>query len=519
MDDFRFNITKVKWMLLSLLAPEFILAKALAEFLAARKSRRDFGHPKDWTATHGFFANMRGFVLRFNVAAVPTSIEPVPPDAIGRSRYNPRLDGDPPYFPQILMEAEAEELKHCRDICGDPCGNGPTQTNAGSSPDSAMPAASAQTPSNTITARVEPPELKIEIEGPSETTTQPGVSISLSDHYSGDFMAFTPRTLVNNTPVSLIKSHDELVNEKTRSTSPVSASAEKARLGPHRTWRATWALSSMQMLYAYREGIIPLPDVSAEDLNDRSKGDALVKGAAVLQITWLVIQIIARASQHLAISQLEITTFAFAACAIITWILLWHKPQDVKVPTYVDISKTLSREQIIQLAARAPVSTLMVHQFWLHGVAIRTMADNVFPWTPGIKVQIPGIMKEPVFLNNVFVGIGLGGAVFGGVHFVAWDFHFPSSVECLLWRVSCIYLITSPFFGASIYCLAQHYARMSASTDTKADNVLRPIGRVAIPLYLLARLYLIVEVFRCLAYPPLSIFQDVNWPSFIPHVY
>ena len=32
---------------------------------------------------------------------------------------------------------------------------------------------------------------------------------------------------------------------------------------------------------------------------------------------------------------LEITVLAFATCAIMAYIILWHKPQDIKVPTYI----------------------------------------------------------------------------------------------------------------------------------------------------------------------------------------
>jgi hypothetical protein len=160
----------------------------------------------------------------------------------------------------------------------------------------------------------------------------------------------------------------------------------------------------------------------------------------------------------------------------------------------------------------------MVHQFWLHGVAIRIMADIIFPWTPGIKVQLLG-MKQPVFLNNVFVCIGLGGANFGGIHIAVWSFRFPTLVEALLWQIACIYLAVFPGFGTTIYCVAQYIARKSAITDTKFNNLLRPLDCVTLPMYLLARFYLMVKDFRCLAYPPASTFQTVTWPSFVPHVY
>lgn len=564
LDDLRFNYTKLKWMGMSLLAPEYILSKALSEYLAAHDSRRQFGH-EEWTTTHGYFANMRGFILRFDVAAVETSLEPTKPDEIGRARFRPNPRGDPPYQPQTIAETEAKELEQCHEFCHRSCKDRPGAVVGNEDEFSTGPVFHSQAPSDVQPSSNGHGGLKLDISNKTgativEMSNMLATPTSLIRRRSDECMLLSPATLVNPTPVSLVNRHPCPINttptlgvngndfpiednapvvslnsvhesklpKSTQSASlqverqPTTASkaiTEPGKLVPHKTWKATWALSSMQMLYAYNSGIIPLPEVSAEELNDRSKGDALVKGLAVLHITWLVIQIIARAFENLDITQLEITVLAFAACALLTYFLLWHKPQDVKVPTYIDIPGTLGREQIIQLAARSPVATLMVKQFWLHGVAIRTMADNVFPWTPGIKLRLPYIMKEPVFLNPHFVGLGGGGAIFGGVHCAAWNFQFPTSVERLLWRISGAYLVAIPLVGTFIYCMVLHFARKEKNmTEGKMDKMLRPVGRVAIPIYLLARLFLLVEIFRCLAYPPSSVFVDVSWPSVIPHM-
>ena len=74
-------------------------------------------------------------------------------------------------------------------------------------------------------------------------------------------------------------------------------------------------------------------------------------------------------------------------------------------PTYIDATSILTREQVIGLAARSPVSTLFVQEFWLHGVAIRAMADNVFPYTRGIPIRLSR-QKDTLYLNPVFIGIG-----------------------------------------------------------------------------------------------------------------
>ena len=84
--DIAFFTSKFKWMLISIVAPEFVLGKALAERWAAQESRRQQAQ-QGWTTMHGFFANMRGFVLRFNVNAVQTSLEASKPDELGRSLH------------------------------------------------------------------------------------------------------------------------------------------------------------------------------------------------------------------------------------------------------------------------------------------------------------------------------------------------------------------------------------------------------------------------------------------------
>jgi hypothetical protein len=60
--------TNIKWMLATMLAPEYILGKGLADLSTAFKSMREMeGYAQtdwvEWKLTHGFFANMGGFVL------------------------------------------------------------------------------------------------------------------------------------------------------------------------------------------------------------------------------------------------------------------------------------------------------------------------------------------------------------------------------------------------------------------------------------------------------------------------
>jgi hypothetical protein len=62
--------TKIKWMILTMLMPEYIMGKALNELLAALSvpELSCFERAKldtEWTISHSYFANMGGYVLDF----------------------------------------------------------------------------------------------------------------------------------------------------------------------------------------------------------------------------------------------------------------------------------------------------------------------------------------------------------------------------------------------------------------------------------------------------------------------
>ncbi|KAG6914726.1 hypothetical protein DXG01_015737 [Tephrocybe rancida] len=73
-------------------------------------------------------------------------------------------------------------------------------------------------------------------------------------------------------------------------------------------------------------------DISELEIQDRSKGDVLAKSLVLLQVSWFILQVVARAVQHLAVTELEIATLAFAILNIMTYLCWWNKPLDVNLP-------------------------------------------------------------------------------------------------------------------------------------------------------------------------------------------
>jgi hypothetical protein len=73
-------------------------------------------------------------------------------------------------------------------------------------------------------------------------------------------------------------------------------------------------------------------DITEKEIQDRSRGDVLSKGLAIIQTGWFVLQCIARSVEHLPITELELVTLAFATLNFVTYGLWWDKPLSVQCP-------------------------------------------------------------------------------------------------------------------------------------------------------------------------------------------
>ncbi|KAJ6031111.1 hypothetical protein N7540_001843 [Penicillium herquei] len=92
-------------------------------------------------------------------------------------------------------------------------------------------------------------------------------------------------------------------------------------------------LNCRQILALRKTGILKrLPDISTDEIQDRSKADSLLRAITIIQILWLCVQTIARWVEGLAVTQLEIGTVAFAICAVLMYYVCWAKPKGVDIP-------------------------------------------------------------------------------------------------------------------------------------------------------------------------------------------
>lgn len=76
-----------------------------------------------------------------------------------------------------------------------------------------------------------------------------------------------------------------------------------------------------------------LPKLKKGDIIDKSKADSYAKSLTCLQASWMILQVISRLVHDLPVTLLEVNVLGHILCALVIYILWWHKPRLVREPT------------------------------------------------------------------------------------------------------------------------------------------------------------------------------------------
>lgn len=388
--------TSVKWMLLTMVAPELVIGKACADLVQAKEDLPELlifaeGDHVPWTLAHTYYANMGGFVVRSRVGE------------------------------NILLGPHV----------GDAARNG----------DHTDTTASAE-------HRPRAPD---------------AIDIAKLDHSDpGSFPA-------KETP-----GYDDIPDQD-----------------------SLFYLDARGLRTLRREKIIPkLPSITKGELEDKSKNDSFVKAIAIVQISWATLQIIARTARKLPISQLELAVLAFAACAVVIYGLYWTKPKGIRCTT-----------TILQYQHEIPLEILPKIKRSTYGSFVRMF------FTGQDHVELQGPIRNDSFNSGglwVVTAMTLGAVLFCGIHVAAWNFTFPTRTEAIFWRCASIYATA---FMPFVAVLVTTIFRLDFLEDIMAKAVVPLLSA----LYLVARLFLLVEVFRTLCFLPHRAYLS-TWATNIPHV-
>lgn len=254
---------------------------------------------------------------------------------------------------------------------------------------------------------------------------------------------------------------------------------------------------SLQYLVANR--YVEVPEITAEEIWDKSKADSFAKGAVLFQGAWLVTQSIAREVQGLPITPLELFTLAFVVSTAMSYFFWWRKPQNVSTNTTLacdyavtrirvdagqppdawdqtpldwvesegrrwtrrksfshfgmGTAKTVAAAPATQAAATSTQDLEKSHSRAWTAVSPSTtlVAGQSFPLEPEPKRPVQRIANDaimPAVLSaKVYAGLIIPSMIHSCIHLLGWNMDYPSNMERQLWRASTVAL-------AAMSCIA-----------------------------------------------------------------
>ncbi|KIM28295.1 hypothetical protein M408DRAFT_145547 [Serendipita vermifera MAFF 305830] len=258
------------------------------------------------------------------------------------------------------------------------------------------------------------------------------------------------------------------------------------------------------------------------ELKDKGKSDALTKIIVLVQTLWFVIQCIARGTQRLPLTELEVVTLAYAMLNFFIYAFWWDKPRNVECPIRVYKASAASHKESGKSA-----------DIW-HDWSLPWL-ENIIYYTTGRQDRFVTVSERPSIpmfwsgrmadrdLGLAGLGPSILGAAFGAIHCIAWSSEFPSRAELVIWRVSCVGMIVVPFLVAMV-CAGWANGR-DGTLPLWFQFLLLASLLIGVPLlilsawlYLAGRIATLVIAFSSLRSLPPAAFMTVDWTNFIPHI-
>jgi hypothetical protein len=228
-------------------------------------------------------------------------------------------------------------------------------------------------------------------------------------------------------------------------------------------------------------------------LQDPSKASGLAKFLTCAQALWFCAQCVARLSRNMAISLLELNTFAHCISAFFIYVFWWHKPYDVATHVYI-------------------VSTwphvLPNHRFNISYTRSRNMAREMFS-----SRRWAGDSLSRSLVHGPYIP-GLRGYAFSRV-----AIPFLTYAEKITWRCASVATASSGLIVLVTVLIGSIWSLQgTARTILPADRLLHAIAYFFGLLAIAARSFLVIESFRALPNSPTSIYEVPRWTAYIPHI-
>ena len=286
-----------------------------------------------------------------------------------------------------------------------------------------------------------------------------------------------------------------------------------------------------------------LPDLDDVGIADKTKADSLAKLLVCAQALWMFVQTIVRKAYGLPVTLLELNTLAHVGCALVMYAIWWSKPKDVNEPQAISMDRGLAYCMVgLPLSVYGPlepdtddlivafVDDYLSQPQYANFLEYKRTA--VITGHHFLHCEASNMSDSPSILEDMLVNVegsfsflALLGLLYGGLHLAVWGSHFPTYIEQIMWRVAgCVTASGGLTFLVIVHVtkiwdpITPLYRLWYRWNTNPRRIVFGTLLRVCLVLYIIARLYIVVEAFISLRSLPTGAYDTVSWSDHLPHI-
>ncbi|KAK3291134.1 uncharacterized protein B0H64DRAFT_450599 [Chaetomium fimeti] len=298
---------------------------------------------------------------------------------------------------------------------------------------------------------------------------------------------------------------------------------------------APFPVDSQQIAYLVERKYLELPDLSTEDIRSMNKADGLARLVTMAQMAWYCLSCTARGASGLGFCTLEATTLAYILCTTHTFFFWYYKPLDPEAQRVFTMRTSIfdicggsakAVPDLMPTYTHTPLDFIkpppdpksLIAPFWFGLSAVLRPSGGREMKKAKTEPRVQTLANSRLLFFGLHIGF-------------AWVSSFPSDTEWFLWMGStavdfgliAIYLLAipvgtylTPWLGRVLFGVeATHFLEVASALPPWA----KPLVHAPFVLgYIVARVAVLVESVLSLRALPESVYQDVNWTSFLPHV-
>jgi hypothetical protein len=267
--------------------------------------------------------------------------------------------------------------------------------------------------------------------------------------------------------------------------------------------------SLLALLGGEHKSQVKAPLLSQADIEDRSKSNLFAKSVVVLQVLYYCGTCLLRLIRHLPVTQLEIGTFGFAVCSVLSFFVLFPKPRSVNTTTV-----------IAEFNVSIPNEIANIHYGECRKKSTIVNNSGIHPDYTDCTVPVLAALLGAVHVAGAMVS------------------HFPSPIDMWLWRTSAVVSAVSlPILWVSAAIFLEPSKRPIIPLPNRSDTGINAQRQdnggnsgvddtpslpaklflaLCVVSYCISRIVLMVEMVRGLFYLTPDAFK-ATWAASLPH--